>query len=83
MATMIFPEEVAQIADKTATAFRLGHEAYANEYFTEFIDLFSKAINSEILEQRPEITLILSEIFEAQQKRDILKVADLLQYKLL
>ncbi len=63
--------------------FRLGLEAEANEQMTIFIDTLAASITEEKLRQNPQISTLLAEMFEAQQKRDILRLADIIEYQLL
>lgn len=66
----------------TVAAFRLGMEGEANENFTKLIDVLDKALQNAPVKNRAELSLILAEVFAAQQRQDYLNIADLLEYRL-
>ncbi len=66
-----------------ANCLRLGREAEANQQLTAFIDHLAKTITEEVLQNNPRLPTLLAEMLDAQQKRDFLRLADILQYQLI
>lgn len=64
-----------------ANSFRLGHEAEAHDKLTQLIDNLS-TLTEKDMQERPELPAIFSEMLQAQQQRDLLHLADIIQYKL-
>lgn len=67
----------------TAIAFRLGIEGEANERFALLIDTLEEELQSAPAENLSHLSLLLPEVFAAQQRQDYLNIADLLEYRLL
>ncbi len=71
------------LGNAVANNFRLGFEAEANELFAAFIDNLTTNLTEEELRQKPQLQQLFAEMLDAQQKRDILRLADIIQYQLL
>ncbi len=66
-----------------ANCLRLGQEAEANQQLTAFIDHLASTITEEVLQNNPKLPNLFAEMLDAQQKRDFLRLADILQYQLI
>lgn len=66
-----------------AALFRLGMEAQASENLVKFIDAFLPMLASSAPKQIGQLTALLNDIVAAQSRKDYLRVADLLEYKIL
>lgn len=68
---------------QTANYFRLGWEGAANDSLTQFIDILSSALAEEVLYKHPQLPVLLENMFLSQQERNILRLADIIQYEIL
>ncbi len=66
-----------------ANHLRIGQEAKANEQLTIFIDNITNTLTEKTLLEKPQLTALFAEMLDAQQKRDFLRLADIIQYQLL
>ena len=64
--------------ERAARSFRVGLEAQAAEHLITVIDALGKAPK----ELTQALDILFGEIANAQQRRDFLRVADLLEYEL-
>ncbi|ABA88393.1 hypothetical protein Pcar_1144 [Syntrophotalea carbinolica DSM 2380] len=68
---------------QTAAAFRLGHEAGANEDLIAIIDKLGKLLVAIPRETLADFATLMQVTFDAQKRQDHIGVADLLEYELL
>ncbi len=73
-------ESCRELIRRVAGAFRLGMEADGNAAFVSFVDCYIPLLD-KIPPQRAQVAQpLLQKIFTAQQNRDYLYLADLLEY---
>lgn len=66
----------------TADAFRLGMEGLASENLIKVIDLLAPLVQDPSWPNREEMNGVLAELLDAQSRKDYLRAADLLEYRL-
>jgi hypothetical protein len=71
-----------QMLKTAADAFRLGMEGQASKNLIKVIDFLTPLIQDSTWPNREEKNIMLSELLEAQSRKDYLRVADLLEYEL-
>lgn len=76
-------EEPCELGLLVADNFRLGYEGEANQMFVAFIDAVIELIAKNRLGQDLELNTVLGTLIESQTRRDLLFVADILQYELI
>ncbi len=64
-----------------ALAFRLGQEATGCERLTGFIDGLLPTLGSASADRVHQLEKVLGETLQAQQRKDFILVADLLEYE--
>ncbi len=77
-------EEIGrETGKKIVRCLRLGREAEANQQMPAFIDYLTANLTAELLEKKPQLTSLFAEMLDAQQKRDLLRLADSIEYRLM
>ena len=71
-----------QALDRSAAAFRLGHDGEGNELLGQFIDGFLRVLPGMEQSSIARSQAILEPMLQAQQRGDYLFLADLLEYEL-
>lgn len=67
---------------ESASNFRIGREALANRQLAALFDLMSEHLSQLNTAEQAHIQQVLPQLFTAQKRRDLLYLADLLQYEL-
>jgi hypothetical protein len=85
LSTKLFSEaknqELIRLIERAVKYIHLGSELRANDMLVEIIDVFSKLLNNPN-NQFERFLPILQEILHAQNDKDYIRVADLLEYEL-
>lgn len=63
-------------------ALRQGREAQGNEYFAALMTELPALLGQSNAVQQQQLVALIPRIFAAQQRRDLLAIADLLQFEL-
>ncbi|MGN7612647.1 6-hydroxymethylpterin diphosphokinase MptE-like protein [Magnetococcales bacterium HHB-1] len=72
------------LLERAALAFRQGMEAQGSADLTKMIDCFLEKIRSGVLqaEKQQQVTPLLQVLMNAQKRKDLLHLADILEYQL-
>lgn len=76
-------EKVETVANLTSKYIRCGELAFAGESLSNFIRHFSKFCEDRKLTSNKDIANMLAIMLKAQERNDMLFVADILQYELI
>jgi len=76
-------ERTQSAARSTANLFRLGMEGAANDMLVTLIDGLTELLRDVAPERADEIGHLLSDAVRAQERGDVLRVADLVEFELL
>lgn len=66
-----------------AHSFRIGHEAQANQSFTDSLDMLSEYCTKLSPQQLNQISPLIEPMLLAQQRRDTLFLADIIEHELI
>ena len=75
-------EKCRQQISETANYFRLGMEAQASDSMVAFIDAFVPLLQGGALVGAHLVQGVLTELLQAQSRKDYLRVADILEYEI-
>lgn len=75
-------EEFLQIAQKAVESYRCGMEAQGSECLVALIDVLSAMLQKSESPDSGALSQVLAAMFAAQERKDYLYLADLLQYEM-
>ncbi len=75
--------ETCRATRSTANLFRLGMQGRANATLIDLVDGLTELLADAPVEQAGPVGALLSEVVAAQERGDVLRVADLLEFELL